>query len=126
MGFRESKTSLEVLDFVIALSCGEVWAGKVDLNTTTNLPEIESRYPIVVQPFTSTTFPTRPAFDPNNGGKVQGFVPLGLPNGITAEDTQRGHFEVIAIEALPCEPQSGDFSLDGGDWDRLDPQLSDR
>ena len=45
--FRESKTSQEVLDFVIALSCGEVWAGKIDLNDATGLPEMESRYPIV-------------------------------------------------------------------------------
>jgi hypothetical protein len=113
--FRESKTSREVLDFVIALSCGEVWAARVSLNTTTNLPEISSQFPIVTGS-SATAFTTEPAF----AVTAQGFAPLGLGGfpGITEADVQRGHFEVIAMEALPCEPDSGNLSLEGNEWTR--------
>jgi len=119
--FRESKTSREVLDFVIALTCGEVWAARIDLNAGTNLPQITSRFPIVVTPFTVAGFPTRPAFDPTNGGATQSFASAAAVGGgtLTNLDVQRGHIEVIAMEALPCEPISGDFSLNGGAWARL-------
>jgi hypothetical protein len=119
--FRESKTSREVLDFVIALTCGEVWAARIDLNAGTGLPQITSRFPIVVTPFTNAGFPTRPAFDPTNGGASQSFASAAAVGGgtLTNLDIQRGHIEVIAMEALPCEPLSGDFSLSGGNWARL-------
>lgn len=118
--FRESKTSLEVLDFVIALSCGEVWAGRVELNAATDLPQIVSKFPIVISQ-SPAQFVTEPRFDPDNGGNAQGFARTGIPTGLTAADIQRGHFEVIAMEALPCEPQSGQLSLDGGTWTRIGP-----
>ncbi|MDG2304641.1 MAG: hypothetical protein P8R42_08270 [Candidatus Binatia bacterium] len=113
--FRESKTSKEVLDFVIALSCGEVWAGRLALNGTTGLPEISSSFPIVTS-FDGSSVTTTPAFRDS----AQSFAPTGLPTGITVDDIQRGHFEVIAMEALPCEPDSGKLSLDGNVWTRGD------
>jgi hypothetical protein len=122
--FRESKTSKEVLDFVVALSCGEVWAARVELNTTTGLPQIVSQFPVVTSAVGGKVT-TQPAFDPNNNGAAQGFAPTGLPTGITAADVQRGHFEVIAMESLKCEPDdangtpgAGELSLDGGQWTR--------
>ncbi|MDG2305226.1 MAG: hypothetical protein P8R42_11345 [Candidatus Binatia bacterium] len=111
--FRESKTSKEVLDFVIALSCGEVWAGRLALNGTTGLPEISSSFPIVTS-FSGVSVTTSPAFRDS----AQGFAPTGIPTGLTAEDIQRGHFEVVAMESLPCEPDSGKLSLDGNVWTR--------
>ncbi len=115
--FRESKTSKEVLDFNIALSCGEVWAARVELGAN-GLPQIASQFPVVTSA-NANELTTRPAFDPNNGGAAQGFAPTGLPAGISNEDVQRGHFEVVGIEALPCEPESGALSLDGNTWARL-------
>ena len=115
--FRESKTSKEVLDFNIALSCGEVWAGRVELGAN-GLPQIVSKFPVVTSA-NSNEITTRPAFDPDNGGSAQGFAPTGIPTGLSAEDLQRGHFEVVGIEALFCEPNSGALSLDGNEWDRL-------
>ena len=111
--FRESKTSKEVLDFVIALSCGEVWAGRVALNSDSGLPEISSQFPIVTK-FTAGTVTTEPAF----ATSAQTFAPVGIPTGLTADDIQRGHFEVIAMESLPCEPNSGNLSLEGNEWTR--------
>ena len=112
--FRESKTSKEVLDFVIALSCGEVWAGRIALNVASELPEISSIFPIVTS-FAAASITTTPAFRDS----PQTFAPTGIPTGLTAADIQRGHFEVIAMEALSCEPDSGNLSLDGNVWTRI-------
>lgn len=111
--FRESKTSKEILDFVIALSCGEVWAGRVALNVASELPEISSVFPIVTS-FSGAAVTTTQAFL-----SPQGFAPTGIPTGLTAADLQRGHFEVIAMENLPCEPDSGDLVITGNDWTRI-------
>ncbi|MBY0278133.1 hypothetical protein K2Z84_22590 [Candidatus Binatia bacterium] len=112
--FRESKLSKEVLDFVVPISCGEVWAGEVSLGDT--LPIIKSKYPIA----TSTSNANAIIADDLllNG---QQFVPSGtLPAGVTAADVQHGYIEVIAMEALNCEPDDGTLDISSAEtWTRL-------
>lgn len=110
--FRESKTSREVLDFDIILSCAEVWTAKVELPAGATLPRIISNDPIRTIT-TPTGFTTSQALA---GGKS--FV---LPTGLAAADVQRGYFEVIAEEALPCEPIDGQVDRTGDAWARLCP-----
>jgi hypothetical protein len=142
--FRAYKQSAEVLDFNIALSCGEVWAGNLSLDGTT--PVVKSQFPVVVRnragwgtssatySTTSDAIVTAPAFDPNNGGAAQPF--LGVTTGAFGvaddQDQQRGYIEIIAIESLFCEPDgepgtqnefvpgAGELNLDGGNWTRID------
>ena len=142
--FRAYKQSAEVLDFNIALSCGEVWAGNLSLDGTT--PVVKSQFPVVVRnragwgtssatySTTSDAIVTAPAFDPNNGGAAQPF--LGVTTGAFGVaddmDQQRGYIEIIAIESLYCEPDgepgtedalipgAGELNLDGGNWTRID------
>jgi hypothetical protein len=142
--FRAYKQSAEVLDFNIALSCGEVWAGNLSLDGTT--PVVKSQFPVVVRnragwgnssatySTTSGAIVTAPAFDPNNGGAAQPF--LGVTTGAFGVaddmDQQRGYIEIIAIESLYCEPDgepgtqsefipgAGKLNLDGGNWTRID------
>lgn len=119
--FRESKYSLEVLDFNIALSCGEVWAGRLELTNGTQA-RLVSDYPVVTSQ--TGTF--------NAGGTVKTSFPfkesatppvLRISNAVTApaaikpnaEDILRGYIEVIGIADLPCEPQDGEVTLDEGD-----------
>jgi hypothetical protein len=106
--FRESKTSREVLDFDIILSCAEVWTAKVELSG--NLPRIISNDPIRIAA-SGTTFTTAPILA---GGRS--FV---LPQGLVNADVQRGYFEIIAEEALPCEPADGQMDRSGDIWNRL-------
>ena len=106
--FRESKTSREVLDFDIILSCAEVWTAKVELSG--NLPRIVSADPIRTG-FTAATFTTSQAL---LGGRS--FV---RPAGLTDADIQRGYFEVIAEEGLPCEPIDGQVDRTGDVWNRV-------
>jgi len=108
--FRESKTSRELLDFDVVLSCAEVWTGKVELPSGSSTPRIVSNDPIRTVT-TNTTFVTEPAL---TGGKS--FV---KPPGLTDADIQRGYFEVIAQEAVPCEPADGQVNRDGDTWDRI-------
>ena len=106
--FRDFRKSKELLDFNIALSCGEVWAGRVSLGSS--VPEVASIYPIV----TAVTGTTVTTDDVLVGG--QSFSTSNAP----ASDQDRGYFEVIAMEALPCEPQDGSVELSGNVWDRLE------
>ncbi len=136
--FRAYKESAEVLDFVIALSCGEVWAGNVSLDGTT--PVVKSKFPVVVKDGTGiyagevtddTQVVTAPAFDPNNGGAAQPFLGIGQGGVADDADQQRGYIEVFALEALACEPDgapgtavagdvgAGELSLDGSVWTRI-------
>jgi hypothetical protein len=108
--FRESKTSREVLDFDIVLSCAEVWTGKVELPAGATLPRAISSDPIRIAT-TAVSFTTGQAL---LGGRS--FV---LPNGLVAADVQRGYFEIIAEEALPCEPIDGQVDRTGDVWARL-------
>ncbi|MFM8412414.1 MAG: hypothetical protein ACKOCT_19310, partial [Alphaproteobacteria bacterium] len=108
--FRESKTSREVLDFDVILSCAEVWTAKVELQSGSGLPRIVSNDPIRTET-SSSTFTTSPALA---GGKS--FV---KPQGLTDADVQRGYFEVIAEEALPCEPVDGQVNREGDTWARI-------
>jgi hypothetical protein len=108
--FRESKTSREVLDFDIIVSCAEVWTAKVELPAGATLPRIVSEDPIRIAT-TAVTFTTGPAL---LGGK--NFV---IPTGLVAADVQRGYFEVVAEEALPCEPIDGQVDRTGDVWSRL-------
>jgi len=136
--FRAYKESTEVLDFVIALSCGEVWAGNVSLDGTT--PVVKSKFPVVVKDGTGiyegestndSQVVTAPAFDPNNGGAAQPFLGVGQGGVADDADQQRGYIEVFALEPLACEPDgapgtavagdlgAGTLSLDGSVWTRL-------
>lgn len=106
--FRESRFSTEVLDFNIALSCGEVWTGRVELGTD-NFPRLVSTSNVVVSATgnfgVGGTLRTRPAFNPDAGGNPVSFrFASGAPNNLTPADAQRGYIEVIAIADLPCEP----------------------
>ena len=61
---------------MIALSCGEVWAGYVSLDGTT--PVVKSEFPVVVdQDNDANTVATAPAFDLANGGMAEPFVGIG-------------------------------------------------
>ncbi|MFM7734557.1 MAG: hypothetical protein ACKPBU_01055, partial [Alphaproteobacteria bacterium] len=108
--FRESKTSREVLDFDIILSCAEVWTAKIELRPGESLPTIVSNDPIRTAT-SDTQFTTGPALA---AGKQ-----FTLPAGLKAEDVQRGYFEVVAEEALPCEPVDCKVEPVGNVWDRL-------
>ncbi len=111
--FRDFRKSRELLDFNIALSCGEVWAGAVTLGDS--VPVITSIYPIVTAA-TSTTISTD---DVLVGGQ-----PFSTINAL-ADDQNRGYFEVIAMEALPCEPDDGSVELSGDDWERINCYADD-
>lgn len=102
--FRESRLSKEVLDFVVPISCGEVWAGVVELDAAKGLPRIRSKFPIATAASNATKII---ADDLLNTASGQGFLPTGLPPGVTNADVQRGYIEVIAMEALNCEPDDG-------------------
>ena len=94
--FRDAKNSVELLDFNIALSCGEVWAGQILLNEVSGLPQIRSEYPIVTSVTASTV---------NTQNIIQGGKDFTQPGGVAVADMLRGYFEIFAMEALPCEPQ---------------------
>ncbi len=106
--FRDFRKSKELLDFNIALSCGEIWAGRVSLKG--DRPAIYSVFPVVtlVQP--------REIETDDIIGDGQVFSLLNAP----LEDTTHGYFEVIGMERLPCEPVEGQLFLTGNTWERLD------
>lgn len=127
--FRESKLSREVLDFTIALSCGEVWTANLRMGPN-DLPEIRSQMPVA--------FCENPAnFDNLSCANVAGNnLPdivgteirpeftggreFFLPSGLTAADVQRGHIEVIGMERLECEPIGGVLDITQTQfWQRL-------
>ncbi|MEW6268353.1 MAG: hypothetical protein AB1689_03545 [Thermodesulfobacteriota bacterium] len=119
--FRESRLSKEVLDFVVPISCGEVWAGVVELNPATNLPRIRSKYPIATGASGAVSIVSDDLLNTDNG---QTFLPPNgtLPPGVEQEDVQRGYVEVIAMEALNCEPDDGELNIDETEtWTRLTP-----
>jgi hypothetical protein len=100
--FRESKTSQEVLDFNIVLSCGQVWVGQIFLDEAVDLPAITSPDPVVTsEPFTNPTI----TYSPVLAASAQRFV---KPTALQNVDIQRGYFEVFAEEAIPCAPTTGD------------------
>ena len=110
--FRESRYSTEVLDFNIALSCGEVWTARVSLGAD-GFPRLTSDH-LVVTSATGNfgvggTLRTRPAFNPAEGGTPAQFRFGGqAPGSLVAADAQRGYIEVIGISDLPCEPVDED------------------
>ncbi len=109
--FRESRYSSEVLDFNIALSCGEVWTARVTLGGD-GFPRLTSESLVVTGAtgsFGSGTLRTRPAFNPAEGGTPAQFRFAGsAPGNLVAADAQRGYIEVIGIADLPCEPVNAD------------------
>lgn len=130
--FRDSKFSQEVLDFNIALSCGEVWTGAVKLGAG-GVPEIVSKDPVVVDTFsgnntwgqavltTSDEFVTPLPFP--GPLKAQELVDAGF---LTTADYQRGYMEVIGIAALPCAPVGGGQTLrTGNNWQTLNQMASE-
>ena len=108
--FRESKTSRELLDFDVALSCAEVWTGKIELPAGSGTPRVVSNDPIRTASG-AATFTTSPALA---SGRT-----FTKPVGLTDADIQRGYFEVIAEEALPCEPIDGQVNREGDTWARI-------
>ena len=129
--FRESKGSTEAFDFVIALSCGEVWAARLQLSEG-GMPQIRSQFPVAGNPRGDGTIETKPYFNPDSpdfnfgfgGDSNTTFFGGGAnkPAGISDDDVQRGYFEVMALEALQCEPDSGKLSLEGNTWTRVEDQ----
>lgn len=117
--FREAIDSEEVLDFVIALSCGEVWAGNIALNEGGE-PRIKSTWPVydaVLTDNQAVAITTSPRF--SDGLKFVG------ADGVTAADMSRGYIEIFAMESLNCEPDAGALSPDGIDtWTRIGGQPS--
>jgi len=123
--FRESRYSSEVLDFNIALSCGEVWTARVTLGGD-GFPRLTSESLVVTGAtgsFGSGTLRTRPAFNPAEGGTPAQFRFAGsAPGNLVAADAQRGYIEVIGIADLPCEPVNEDGDPtdidleDGNQW----------
>jgi hypothetical protein len=108
--FRESNLSKEALDFVIPISCGEVWAGEIALDGT--LPRIKSKFPIATGASNGSTIVAAPLL---TGGQ-----PFKKPTGVTDADVQRGYIEVIAMEALNCEPDDGHLDIaETESWTRL-------
>lgn len=110
--FRESRYSTEVLDFNIALSCGEVWTARVFLGTD-GLPRLTSTSPVVTSATgnfgVGGTLRTRPAFNPAEGGSPAQFRFAGAaPGNLVPADAARGYIEVIGIADLPCEPVDAD------------------
>jgi hypothetical protein len=115
--FRESRESREVLDFDIALSCAEVWTAHLFLNKTlpNPVPALETAYQIVdVNTVGALSLTNKPLSDfagvgavefpsAGSGRYILNFTPPS-PTASSALDTQRGYFEVIGMEALPCEP----------------------
>jgi hypothetical protein len=110
--FRESRYSTEVLDFNIALSCGEVWTARVAIGAD-GFPRLTSTSPVVTS-FTGNfgvggTLRTRPAFNPAEGGSAAQFrFAGGAPANLVPADAARGYMEVIGISDLPCEPVDSD------------------
>lgn len=124
--FRESRYSTEVLDFNIALSCGEVWTARVQLGAD-GFPRLVSEH-LVVTSATGNfgvggTLRTRPAFNPAEGGTPAQFRFAGsAPSNLVPADAARGYIEVIGISDLPCEPVDEDGNPteidleDGNQW----------
>lgn len=117
--FRESRFSSEVLDFNIALSCGEVWTGRVQTGGDDELPRLFSASPIVTNAggdfFAGGSLITRPAFNTDLGGSLGVFRFSGqAPGSLEPADGQRGYMEVIGIADLPCEPDEGEIDLQNG------------
>lgn len=101
--FRESRYSTEVLDFNIALSCGEVWTARVVLGDD-GLPRLFSDSLVVTSTsgsYGSGTLRTRPAFKTQPASFRIGSQ---APNNVVPLDVQRGYIEVVGIADLPCEP----------------------
>lgn len=127
--FRESRYSTEVLDFNIALSCGEVWTARVTLGAD-GFPRLTSESLVVTSANGAfggeATLRTRPAFNPAIGNgqpavfRFAGDAPRSV---LVPADAQRGYIEVIGIADLPCEPvdddgEPTDIDLQSGNtWD---------
>ena len=105
--FRESRFSSEILDFNIALSCGEVWTGRLELPPGGGQPRLFSDSLIVVDA-NSSELTTAPAFNGDGGQFGQCRFAPNAPASLTPADAQRGYIEVIGIADLPCEPVDQD------------------
>ena len=104
--FREARTATQSMSFAVALGCGEVWAGTVRLGDNA-LPEIRSVHPVLVDArdgywITSDDLRTARSFEQEVPGD-----PL---------DWQRGSFEIIGVESIPCRPAEDEIRLAGNRW----------
>ena len=92
--FREAGTSQLALSFPIALGCGQTWAGAISMGEN-NLPQVSTRFPVVTADADGLYVAEIPR------------EPIPFERGPDAdgpiEDWQRGFFEIIGIESIPCE-----------------------
>ena len=103
--FRESRYSSEVLDFNIALSCGEVWTARLEL-ASSGFPQLISGDNVVTSVSgnfgAGGSLKTKPAFTAATPGVFR--FPSTAPSNLVPDDAARGYIEVIGIADLPCEP----------------------
>ena len=91
--FREAGTSQLALSFPIAIGCGQTWAGVISMGEN-NLPQVRTRFPVVTAD-ADGLFSAHIPLDP---------LPFEKDVNATGsiEDWQRGFFEIIGIESIPC------------------------
>jgi hypothetical protein len=101
--FRESKTGQEALTFNIPIACGGTWTASLSLDPATDQTQVASPDAIVVtDPVVASPISY---VDVLGGGSS---IALVVPTDLTLLDVQRGFFEIVAMEALPCFPTTGD------------------
>lgn len=108
--FRESRESAPALSFAVALGCSATWTARVKLGED-DIPEVQSKSYLVDE--TGSQFEELNFALSTDPRSIRVFdIPVD-DSEIT--DWQRGHFEVIAIEALPCHPtKAGESPATGG------------
>lgn len=106
--FRDSKRSCEVFDFTIALSCGEVWTGRVEAGPN-GVPTVISGSPIVSEevdgssglpPSNFGNVVTSPILD----GSFEFAIPPACTDTIDESDIDHGYFEIVGLSTISCEP----------------------
>jgi hypothetical protein len=114
---RESLTGLLSTNVDGVVGCGQTWVGRVFLGEE-GVPHFRSPSPVVTAgTLSSATITTQVVLD-DPGGQ-----PLQFPNTRTPDDVQRGTIEVIAEEALRCQPDDSPISAAGQTWTRLGTDL---
>jgi hypothetical protein len=110
--FRESKTGQEALTFNIPIACGGTWTASLSLDPATEQTQLASPDAIVVtDPVVASPISYAAVLSGSSS------IALVVPSDLTFLDVQRGFFEIVAMEALPCFPATGDER--SGTYDRL-------
>ncbi len=110
--FRDSMLGTQALSYSIALGCGQIWAGNLQLGPN-GMPQLRSRFPVVVEE-DPTSWRTAPAFE-----EPQPFT-QAVPGNVT--NWQTGSFEIIGVESIPCAPEEP-RSFEGNRWAKSDSFL---